>query len=123
VERSEIRAGDPAKRNCSTADRDPSIGSGLGGEHSPEESINYLSRRQLSLPDERGYCEGFPPIIYVSTKRAEKIFASAGTTHNDALTKGGTGEFKAMDLKTKVKIIAKYKTAKVTSNNFVDIAT
>jgi hypothetical protein len=96
-----------------------SIGDGRDSEHSPEESINYMSRRQLSLPDERGYPEGFPPIIYVSSKGAEKLFASAGTTLKDALAKGGTREFKAMDLKTKVRIIAKYKTAKVTSNNVV----
>jgi len=93
------------------------IGNGQGGEHPPEEAINYMSRRQLSLPDEGGYPEGFPPIVYVSTKGAEKIFASAGTSLKDALTKGGNREFKAMDLKTKVRIVAKYKTAKVTSSN------
>ena len=93
------------------------IGNGQGGEHPPEESIKYLSRRQISLPNEEGYPEGFPPIVYVSTSGAEKIFASAGTTLKDALTKGTARDFKAMDLKTKVRIIAKYKTSKVTSNN------
>lgn len=94
-----------------------SIGDGRDNEHPPEEAINYMSRRQLSLPDEQGYPEGFPPILYVSTKGAEKIFAAAGTTLKDALTKGATREFKAMDLKSKARIIAKYKTSKVTSNN------
>jgi hypothetical protein len=39
-----------------------SIGDGRDNEHPPEEAINYMSRRQLSLPDEQGYPEGFPPI-------------------------------------------------------------
>jgi Zn-dependent M28 family amino/carboxypeptidase len=78
-----------------------------------------LSRRQIALPNEEGYPPQVPPFVYVSSKGAEKFFAKAGMTLKDALTKGNSREFKAIDLKLKAKLVAKYKTAKGSSNNVV----
>ena len=94
------------------------IGNGTG-EHTPEEAINYLSRRQISLPGEEGYPPQVPPFVYLSTKGAEKVFAAAGMSLKDALAQGNTREFKAISLKQKAKLVAKYKVTKGTSNNVV----
>ena len=94
------------------------IGNGTG-EHTPEEAINYLSRRQISLPGEEGYPPQVPPFVYLSTKGAEKVFASTGMSLKDALAQGNTREFKAISLKQKAKLVAKYKVTKGTSNNVV----
>lgn len=93
---------------------------GDGKEKSPpEESINYLSRRQITLPNEEGYPPQIPPFIYVSSKGAEKLFANSGVTRTDALNKGASRDFKPIDLKQKAKIVAKYTTGKVVANNVV----
>jgi len=92
------------------------IGNGIG-DHQPDEGITYFARRTLTLPGEEGYPPGFPPIIYVSSKGAEKLFAAAGLTLKDALAKGNTREFKPIDLKQKANVVAKYKTGKVTGYN------
>ena len=88
-------------------------------EHPAEESINYLSRRQITMPDEEGYPPTVPPFIYVSGKGAEKLFARSGYTLKTAMQAAHTREFKPIELKQKAKIVAKYKTSKVTSNNVV----
>lgn len=93
---------------------------GDGKEKSPpEESISYLSRRQITLPDEEGYPPQIPPFIYVSSKGAEKLFANSGVTRAEALSKGTSRDFKPIDLKQKAKITAKYATGKVVANNVV----
>jgi hypothetical protein len=90
------------------------------GQESPsEESISYLSRRQLTLPNEEGYPPQVPPFVYVSAKGAEKLFSKSGVTRQEALERGATREFKPIDLKLKAKIVAKYTTGKVTANNVV----
>ncbi len=91
---------------------------GLGGEeHPPQESISYLSRRQITRPDEEGYPPQVPPMIYVSSKGAEKLFAKSGLTLNQALDQAVTREFKPVDLKQKAKIVAKYDVKKVAAHN------
>lgn len=91
---------------------------GLGNEeHPPEESISYNSRRQISLPNEKGWPAEVPPIVYVSSKGAEKLFASSGVTLKQALESAVTREFKPIQLKQKAKIVAKYTTTKVIGNN------
>jgi len=88
-------------------------------ERPPEESIDYMSRRQIAKADATGYPAEVPPMIYVSAKGAEKLFANSGMTRAQALEKAVTREFKPIDLKQKAKIVAKYDVKKVTSNNVV----
>lgn len=86
-------------------------------EHSPDESISYFSRRQITLPDEEGFPPQIPPIVYVSAKGAETLFAKSGVSLKDALTQAENNNFKPFKLNQKAKIVAKYKTAKGTSSN------
>ncbi len=88
-------------------------------ERSPEESISYLSRRQLTLPNEEGYPSQMPPMVYVSSKGAEKLFSKSGMTRAQAMDRARTLEFKPIDLKQKAKIVAKYSVNKVAGYNVV----
>ena len=88
-------------------------------EHPPEESISYNSRRQLTRPSEQGWPAEVPPLVYVSSKGAEKLFANSGMTLRQALDVAATREFKPIPLKQKAKIVAKYTSNKVTSSNVV----
>ncbi len=88
-------------------------------EHPPDESINYFSRRQLTMPDEEGYPPFVPPFIYVGAKAAEKLFSQSGVLPKDALAKAESNDFKPFKLNQKAKITAKYKTAKGESSNVV----
>jgi len=91
---------------------------GRGDEKSPpEETISYLSRRQLTLPNEEGYPPQVPPFVYVSSKGAEKLFANSGVTREEALQRAVTREFKPINLKQKAKITAKYEVKKVAGYN------
>ena len=94
------------------------IGAG-NEERAPEEMISYLSRRQITRPNEEGYPSQYPAMIYVSEKGAEKIFTAAGMTRKQALEKALTREFKPIELKQKVKIVAKYAANKVVGYNVV----
>ncbi len=85
----------------------------------PEETISYLSRRQITLPDEQGYPPQIPPFIYVSSKGAEKLFAKSGVTREQAIASGASRDFKPIDLKQKAKIVAKYDVKKVAANNVI----
>ena len=86
-------------------------------ENPPEESISYFSRRQITMPDEKGYPEFVPPFIYVSSKAAEKLFAKSGVTLKDALQQAESNDFKPFKLNQKAKIVAKYKTTKGAAYN------
>ena len=88
-------------------------------EHSPDESISYLSRRQISTPDEEGYPAYVPPFVYVGSKAAEKLFAKSGVTMRDALAQAERTDFKPIKLNQKAKLAAKYKSAKGFSSNVV----
>jgi len=90
-------------------------------EHPPDEMISYMSRRQITLPNEEGYPPMVPPFIYVGAKAAEKLFSNSGMTLKDAMVKGHQRDFKAIDLKLKAKVAARYKVAKVTANNVVGV--
>lgn len=90
-------------------------------EHGPDESISYSSRRQITMPDEKGYPVFVPPMVYVGSKAAEKIFAKSGTTLRDALTSAEANTFKPIKLNQKAKIAAKYKVTKGTSSNVVGV--
>ena len=86
-------------------------------EHTPDESISYLSRRQIVLPDEKGYPAFVPPMIYVGSKAAETLFAKSGTTLKEALASSELQAFKPIKLNQKAKITAKYKVTKGSSPN------
>ncbi len=93
---------------------------GMGHEeHPPDEMISYVSRRQLTRPDETGYPAQVPPIVYVGGKGTEKLFSRSDVSLKDALDLAATREFKPIDLKQKAKIVAKYETKKVSANNVV----
>lgn len=88
-------------------------------EHSVEETINYTSRRQITMPDEEGYPAFVPPFVHVGGKAAEKLFAKSGTTLKDALAAAEKENFKPIKLNQKAKLVAEYKTTKGTSSNVV----
>ncbi len=88
-------------------------------EHPADEMISYLSRRQITLPDEKGYPEYVPPFVYVGSKGAEKLFAKSGVTVKDALARAERNDFKPIKLEQKAKLVTKYKTAKGASSNVV----
>lgn len=90
-------------------------------ERPPEEMISYVSRRQIGMPNEQGYPPQIPPMIYVSAKGAEKLFAKSGMTLKEGIEKGHSREFKPIDLKQKAKLTAKYKTAKVFAYNVAGV--
>ena len=95
---------------------------GRGTEKNPpEELISYFSRRQLAMPDEEGYPPQVPPFVYVSAKGAEKLFAKSGVTREEAFARAVTREFKPIELKQKAKIVAKYKSAKVSGQNVAGV--
>lgn len=88
-------------------------------EHSPDEMINYMSRRQITMVNEEGYPPSVPPFIYVGEKAAEKLFAKSGMTFKEALAKAEPDDFKPIKLNQKAKLVANYKTTKGASNNVV----
>ena len=88
-------------------------------EYSPDESISYFTRRQITMPDERGYPEFVPPFVYVSSKAAEKLFAKSDVTLKEALAKAEESSFKPIKLNQKAKLVAKYKSSKGTASNVV----
>ncbi|MFN6963227.1 MAG: M28 family peptidase [Pyrinomonadaceae bacterium] len=91
-----------------------------GDEDRPAEMmIDYFSRRQITTPDEEGYPAFVPPLLYLSSKGAEKLFAKAGTTLKDAMAAAHTREFKSIELKQKAKIVARYKATKAAGSNVV----
>lgn len=90
-------------------------------EHGPDESISYSSRRQITMPDEKGYPEFVPPFVYVASKAAEKLFSKSGTTLKDALAGAEQNSFKALKLEQKAKIAVKYKVREGSSNNVVGV--
>jgi Zn-dependent M28 family amino/carboxypeptidase len=88
-------------------------------KHSPEMIIDHFGRRQIELADEAASSLPLPPILTMSGKAAEKLFAKSGTTLKDALTKSESNDFKAFKLNQSAKIVSKTKTTKGTSSNVV----
>jgi hypothetical protein len=89
-------------------------------EQPPEMAINYMSRRQIALAGETGGIpEGVPPILSVSAKGAEKLFAKSGTSLKDALAASEAQGFKPIKLNQKAKLVSKYKSSKGTASNVV----
>ena len=112
------RAGFMIRRSIIAAGASALVFIGHGEEeNSPEESISYSSRRQITLPDETGYPAEIPPMIYVSDQGADKLFSKSGVTRKEALELGLKREFKPIDLKQKAKMTAKYESKKVVGHN------
>ena len=88
-------------------------------EHPPDEMVSYMSRRQIVKPDDEGYPTQVPPVIYVGSKAAEKLFAKSGTTLKDVLRAVEEPGFKPVKLNQKAKITGKYKTTSGSSSNVV----
>lgn len=88
-------------------------------EHPPDEAIQYMGRRQIMMPDEEGYPAEVPPIVYVGSKAAEKLFAKSSVNLKDALAQSEKNDFKPIKLNQKAKIVGKYKSTKGTSSNVV----
>jgi hypothetical protein len=88
-------------------------------EQPPDEIIPYISRRQISMPDEEGYPEFVPQLIQVGSSGAEKLFNKSGVTYKQALEQAESSDFKPFKLNQKAKIVAKYKSTKGPSNNVV----
>ncbi len=88
-------------------------------DNSPDELLDYFSRRQISMPNEKGYPAFVPPFVYVGANAAEKLFAKSGVTLKDALEQAESNDFKPFKLNQKAKLAAKYKSVKGFSNNVV----
>ncbi len=88
-------------------------------ETSVEQTIDYSSRRQISLENESDPSSQMPPLVYVSGKAAEKLFAQSGTTLKDALAKAEPNDFKPIKLNQKASITSKLKKTKGASSNVV----
>ena len=86
-------------------------------ENPPEISISYSSRRQIKMGSEGENQSSIPPITYVSSKAAEKLFAASGTTLADALAQAERNDFKPLKLNKAAKIVSKTKSTKGTSSN------
>jgi Zn-dependent M28 family amino/carboxypeptidase len=88
-------------------------------ETSVEQTIDYSSRRQISLENEADAPAQMPPFVYMSGKAAEKLFAKSGTTLKDALAKAEPNDFKPIKLNQKASITSKLKKTKGAGSNVV----
>ena len=86
-------------------------------EHTADEMVSYMSRRQLTMPDDKGYPSEAPLFLSVTSAGAEKIFAKAGITLTEAVRLSTDNTFKGLDMKTKVKISSKNRSTKVVGYN------
>lgn len=90
-------------------------------EPTAEQLVDYFSRRQILMPDEKAQPEFLPPFIAVSGKAAEKFFAKSGVAYSDALARAERNDFKAFSLKQNAQIVAKYKANQGTASNVVGV--
>lgn len=90
-------------------------------KQSPEESIDYDSRRQIALEDDEEFSARYPPFVYMSGKAAEKLFAKSGTTLKEALAKAEPNDFKPVKLNQKASITSKVRKTKGASSNVAGV--
>lgn len=81
----------------------------------PEVVIDFNTRRQI------GVAQGQtpPPILYVSTAAAEKLFAKSGVSFQEALARAEREDFKPIDLKTRAEVQTRLKISRGTASNVV----
>ncbi|MCD9189159.1 MAG: M20/M25/M40 family metallo-hydrolase [Pyrinomonadaceae bacterium] len=88
-------------------------------EQTPDEMVDYFSRRQIQMPDEENGPSQMPPILYVNNNAAGKLFKASGVSLQDALAQAEKNDFKPIKLKQQAKVNIKLKSSKGTSNNVV----
>ncbi|MDQ3799419.1 MAG: M28 family peptidase [Acidobacteriota bacterium] len=86
-------------------------------ENPPETMIDYFSRRQIEMASESDNPSEIPPIMYVSAKGAEKLFAKSGVALKDALAQAENNSFKPVKLNQTAKVNVKINVKKGTSSN------
>jgi Zn-dependent M28 family amino/carboxypeptidase len=86
-------------------------------ENPPETMIDYFSRRQIEMAGENGAPAEIPPVMYVSAKGAEKLFAKSGTPLKDALVQAEDNGFKPIKLNQTAKVNLKTDVRKGASSN------
>ena len=93
---------------------------GHGREKDPPETmIDYFGRRQIELASENGAPSEIPPIMYVSAKGAEKLFAKSQVSLKDALAQAEENGFKPIKLNQSAKVSIKTSVKKGSASNVV----
>jgi Zn-dependent M28 family amino/carboxypeptidase len=83
----------------------------------PEMAIDFNSRRQIQTKIAEGQAP--PPVLFVSTAAAEKLFAKSGISFKEALAQAEREDFKPIDLKTTAEVKTKPRIIKGTASNVV----
>lgn len=90
-------------------------------ENPPEMMLDYYSRRQITMPNEKDSPSQMPLYIYAGKNAAEKLFAKSATSLKDALAQAERNDFKPFKLNQKANIVSKLKTTKGTASNVVGV--
>jgi hypothetical protein len=94
----------------------------FGTKQQPFSLINmYLSRRRVALGEAPSMPFKIPPIILAGDEGMEKIFAGAGMTYAEALSKAESGEAVSRDLNKQASITIKVKKESATGSNVVGL--
>ncbi|MFL6215852.1 MAG: M28 family peptidase [Blastocatellia bacterium] len=81
----------------------------------------YLSRRRVSLPGAAALPIKLPPIVLISDKTAERLFANTGESFTELKAKAKTGAFVSRELNKSATISLRVKREEVTSSNVVGV--
>jgi Zn-dependent M28 family amino/carboxypeptidase len=82
---------------------------------------DYMSRRRVSLADSPELPFKLPPVLIISDKSAEKIFAGSGATFASTLAKAEAGEVVSKLLSKKAQITLRIRKAEATGSNVVAV--
>jgi hypothetical protein len=85
------------------------------------EIADYLTRRQIEPEAEQEMPDFLPPFISISEPAAEKLFAVAGVTRDEAFTKAKGNDFRPIDLQQNGTITVKLKKGKGVGSNVVGL--
>lgn len=106
------------------------VGQGVAGiivinhgreEHPYDEVATYYTRRQVEPADDEEMPAFLPPFLMVSDKAADKLFANAGVSRAEALSKAEKEGFTPINLKQSAKISVRLKKGKGVGNNVVGL--
>src|SRR5205085_1069326 len=81
----------------------------------------YLSRRRVSMPGAAALPIKLPPIVLISDKTAERLFADTGASFAELKAKAKTGAFVSRELNKSASISLRVKREEVTSRNVVGV--
>ena len=90
-------------------------------EHPYDEIATYYSRRQLERADSEEMPSFLPPFLMMSDKAADKLFANAGISRAEALSKAENEGFTPINLKQSAKIAVRLKKGKGVGSNVVGL--